>query len=138
MMKTAVEPKPEFQPLTEGEVLEACKHSDRTNLIAQEVARLIEAYSPDFELEIRRLGYIPSIDLEMKPRWPIEAIALQLTADTIREKLHKDMATVLQDIVNLCDTGEFQPAVFLDFVRSRKTRNLMQYHRDYSQKHSTH
>lgn len=138
MMKTTVEPKPEFQSLTEGEILEACKHPDHMNPIAQEVARLIEAYSPDFELEIRRLGHIPSIALETKPRWPIEAIALQLTADTIREKLHKDMATVLQDIVNLCDTGEFQPAIFLDFIRSRKTRNLMQYHRDYCQKPSTH
>ncbi len=43
----------------------------------------------------------------------------------------EEMAAVLQDVFTLCEQGEFEPDIFLDFIRSGKTRNLMQYHRDY-------
>ncbi len=46
----------------------------------------------------------------------------------------EEMAKVLQDIVILCEQGEFEPDIFLAFIRDGKTRNLMQYHRDYFQK----
>lgn len=134
MMNNAVEPQSQFHFLTKAEVLAALDDPDRTNPIAQEVARLMEAYNADLQLEVRRLGHIPSIVLETKRRWPIEAIALQLAADTLHQTFHKEMAAVIQDIVNLCETGEFNPVIFLDFIRSRKTRSLMQYHRDYFQK----
>jgi len=54
--------------------------------------------------------------------------------EEITDKATEEMAAVLQDVVTLCETGEFQPHIFLDFIRSGKTRSLMQYHRDYSQK----
>ena len=38
-----------------------------------------------------------------------------------------EIAAVLQDVVTLCETGEFKPDIFLDFIRSGKTRSLMQY-----------
>lgn len=50
------------------------------------------------------------------------------------DALNAEMAQVLQDIVTLCEQGEFEPAIFLDFIRDGKTRNLMQYHRDYFHK----
>ena len=50
------------------------------------------------------------------------------------DKATEEIASVLQDVVTLCETGEFKPEIFLDFIRSGKTRNLMQYHRDYFQK----
>ena len=39
-----------------------------------------------------------------------------------------------QDVVCLCDTGEFKPDIFLEFIRAGKTRRRMQYRRDYSKK----
>jgi hypothetical protein len=45
-----------------------------------------------------------------------------------------EIAALLQDVVTLCETGEFKPNIFLDFIQSGKTRSLRQYHRDYFQK----
>lgn len=47
---------------------------------------------------------------------------------------NEEMAQVLEDVVTLCDQGEFKPEIFLDFIQSGNTSQLMQYHRDYHQK----
>ena len=36
---------------------------------------------------MERFGYIPADVLRIKPRWPIEAVAMRLTTQTIRESL---------------------------------------------------
>lgn len=48
--------------------------------------------------------------------------------------VNEEMAQVLQDVVTLCEQGEFEVDVFLDFISDGKTRHLMQYHRDYFHK----
>jgi hypothetical protein len=47
---------------------------------------------------------------------------------------NEEMAQVLEDVVTLCEQGEFKPEIFLDFIQSGNTSQLMQYHRDYHQK----
>jgi hypothetical protein len=46
----------------------------------------------------------------------------------------KELTALLPDVVILCDTGEFEPEIFLEFIRAGKTRSLMQHRRDYLQK----
>lgn len=82
---TPVEPKLEFQHLSEDTVLAAL--ADPTNPVAAEVARLIAGYTANFESHVERLGYIPSALLRIKARWPIEAVAMRLMTDTVRETI---------------------------------------------------
>jgi hypothetical protein len=86
-MTEIVAPKPEFLSLTEAAVLAALDDPDPTNPIAVEIARLVAAYTKNFEDHVERLGYIPADILRIKPRWPIEAVAMRLTTQTIREFL---------------------------------------------------
>lgn len=84
-MTQVVEPKPEFCSLTEEAVVAALQDPDPTNPVAVEVARLIERYTGNFQAHAEKLGRIPSDILLTKPRWPIEAVAMRLTTEVIRE-----------------------------------------------------
>lgn len=68
----------------------------------------------------------------------LEAHEKELLA-TIQEQLEAaqtsdQMAQVLEDIHTLCDMGEFQPHILVDFIADNGAREFMQYHRDYHQK----
>ena len=86
-MTEAIAPKPQFLSLTEDAVLAALDDPDPANPIAVEIARLITAYAANFENHVKRLGYIPAEILRVKPRWPIEAVAMRLTTELIHESL---------------------------------------------------
>jgi len=86
-MTDTVAPKPEFLSLTEDAVLFALDDPDPANLIACEIARLVTAYTRNFRGHVERIGYIPSDILRVKPRWPIEAVAMRLTTETIGETI---------------------------------------------------
>lgn len=79
-----VEPGEEFRALTEAEVEAGVATLDPENPIAREVARLITAYTANFVALVERLGFFPASVLHVKPRWPIEAVAMRLTSDGIR------------------------------------------------------
>jgi hypothetical protein len=83
-MTEVLEPKPEFQSLTEDAVLAAIAAADPKNPVAVEVARLAEDYKENFRLYIRHLGYLPPDVLHVKPRSPIEAVAMRLATENIR------------------------------------------------------
>jgi len=82
-----IEPKPEFLSLSEEEVVPALNDLDPSNPIACEVARLIGAYTANFVRHTERLGYVPDVLLRLKPRSAIEAVAMKLTSDAIRQTL---------------------------------------------------
>jgi hypothetical protein len=84
-MIESVEPKPEFRLLAEDAVVAALEDPDPANPIAVEVARLIDGYANNFQAHVQRLGHIPSDILRKKPRWPIEAVAMRLSTELIRE-----------------------------------------------------
>jgi hypothetical protein len=86
-MTEPVEPKSEFRDLSETAVVAALQDPDPANPIAIEVARLIHAYTINFHAHVQRLGRIPADILLTKPRWPIEAVAMRLTTEVIRETL---------------------------------------------------
>jgi hypothetical protein len=44
----------------------------------------VTAYTNNFRRHVERLGDIPADILRMKPRWPIEAVAMRLTTQVIR------------------------------------------------------
>lgn len=90
---TIVEPKPEFRELAESAVRAALNDDNPGNPIAVDVARLIAGYIGNFERQVKRLGYVPTDVLHIKPRWPIEAVAMRLTTETIREELKKGAGT---------------------------------------------
>jgi hypothetical protein len=78
-MTEPVEPKPEFHSLAEDAVVAALQDPDPANPIAVEVARLIGGYTNNFQAQVQRLGRIPPNILRIKPRWPIEAVAMPPT-----------------------------------------------------------
>jgi len=86
-MTKLVEPKAEFRSLAEDAVVSALQDPDPANPIAVEVARLIAAYSNNFKRHVERLGRVPPDILRIKPRWPIEGVAMRLTTTAIRETL---------------------------------------------------
>jgi hypothetical protein len=86
-MTETVEPKPEFRSLHEDAVVAALQDPDPANPIAVEVARLIDGYTRNVQAHVQRLGRIPSDILRIKPRWPIEAVAMRLMTETVREVL---------------------------------------------------
>ena len=69
-------------------------------------------------------------ELENRERELLATIEEQIDNATINEQ----MAQVLEDILALCDMGEFQPHVLIDFLAENGTVDFMQYHRDYHQK----
>ena len=84
-MTEIVEPKPQFRSIAEDAVLAAIDDPDPANPIAIEIARLVTAYTHNFRHHVERLGYVPADVLRVKPRSPIEAVAMRLTTETIRE-----------------------------------------------------
>jgi len=86
-MTETVQPKPEFRLLAEDAVVAALEDPDPQNPIAIEVARLIDGYTRNFQAHVQQLGRVPSDILRTKPRWPIEAVAMRLTTEVIRETL---------------------------------------------------
>jgi hypothetical protein len=82
---TPVEPREEFRSLSEPQVLAALDDPDPANPVAGEVARLVSAYTANFAAAVERLGYVPSSILRVAPRWPIEAVAMRLLTETIRD-----------------------------------------------------
>ena len=86
-MTEIVEPKSEYRDLAEDAVVAALQDPDPTNPIALEVARLIAAYTRNFERHVEKMGRIPPDILHIKPRWPIEAVAMRLLTEEIREIL---------------------------------------------------
>lgn len=81
-----VDPKPEFQTLTEAEVHAALADPNPNN-VAGEVARLVEGYAHNFRKHVQRLGRIPESILLAEPRYPIEAVAMRLATETIRKEM---------------------------------------------------
>jgi hypothetical protein len=86
-MLTVVEPEEKFRHLTEVEIMQALDDPDPGNAIAIEVARLIQGYTANFQRYVQRTGRIPTDILHVTPRSPIEAVAMRLTAETIRQSL---------------------------------------------------
>jgi hypothetical protein len=84
-MNTPLEPRAEYCDLTEAEILKALDDDYPTNPIAIEVRRLIAGYAGNFRAEVHRLGRIPSYIPHIKPRWPIEAVAMRLTTKLLAE-----------------------------------------------------
>lgn len=82
-----VEPKPEFRPLAESTVLAALDDPDPANPIAVEIARLVTAYTGNLRRHLERIGYLPPEFLRVKPRWPIEVVAMRLTTEAVRDAL---------------------------------------------------
>ena len=78
-------PRPEFTKLTESEVMTALADPDPSNPVACEVARLVEAYTENFRAYVERIGYFPATILTHSATCPIEAVAKQLTTQTIQE-----------------------------------------------------
>lgn len=76
-----------FVDLTEEDVLLALQDTDPANPIAQEVARLIDGYIDNFQEHVARLGRIPDMILRAKPSCAVEAVAMRLTTETIRQTL---------------------------------------------------
>ncbi len=91
-MSAVAEPKPEFQCLSEDAILAALEDSDPANAVAVEVARLITAYTENFQDHVARLGHIPQDILRIKARWPIEAVAMRLVTQAISETVAKSKA----------------------------------------------
>ncbi len=83
-----IEPKLQFRGLDENAVMKALEDSNPENPIAVEVARLIEGYTANLERHVQRLGYMPSDVLRIKPRWPIEAVAMRLTAEAVKDAVN--------------------------------------------------
>ena len=86
-MTETVEPKLQFRSLPEEVVLAALDDADPANHVAIEIARLVTAYTTNFQDHVKRIGYIPADILSIKPRWPIEAVAMRLTTQVIRDSV---------------------------------------------------
>lgn len=82
-----IEPKPEFQSLSEDDVRAALADPDPKNPIAIEITRLVAGYAENFQRFVVRLGYLPSKFLRRKPRCPMEAVAMQLMTEIIRDAI---------------------------------------------------
>ena len=88
-MPQLVEPLAQFTRLTEAEVMAALNDPDPGNAVACEVARLITCYTANFHAHVERLGRIPADILYASPDSAIEAVAMRLTMDTIRDSLNR-------------------------------------------------
>lgn len=84
-----IKPYPKYQTVTEAEVLAALEDPNENNPIAIEVARLLEGYTLNVQKQAARTGKFPSNILHIKPRWPIEAVAMKLMGDIIRSEAKK-------------------------------------------------
>jgi hypothetical protein len=83
-MTNIVEPHERFRNHSRKEIEAALASLDPANPIALEVDRLVEAYAGNFKAHVERLGYFPSTILHSAPRWPIEAVAMELMTQAIK------------------------------------------------------
>jgi hypothetical protein len=86
-MTEIVEAEPQFRSFAEDAVLAALDDPDPANPIAVEIACLMTAYTNNFRKHVERIGYIPLDIMRVKPRWPIEAVAMRLTTEAIRDSV---------------------------------------------------
>ena len=82
-----VEPEIAFRTLSEAAVRTALTDPNPKNPVAAEVARLITGYTQNFAAHCDRLGYVPTEFVRMQPRWPIEAVAMELVSNIVREQI---------------------------------------------------
>ena len=86
-MPTPIEPKEEFRSLDQAAIEAALADPSPNNPIAHEIARLIAGYSANFAEHCQKLGRVPTDFLRITPRWPIEAVAMSLVAESIQAEL---------------------------------------------------
>lgn len=84
---TLIEPYPPFRDLTEAEVLAALADDDPANPVAVEVFRLVARYAKMLRQSIEHLDHVPPEILQIKPDTPIEAVAMRIVTDQIRETI---------------------------------------------------
>ena len=82
-----IQPKPEFVSLTETDIEAALADPDPNNPIAVEVARLMTGYAENFRAHVERLGRLPGSFPRINPGSAIEAVAMRLTTEVIRDEL---------------------------------------------------
>jgi len=91
-MTEIVEPRPEFRSVTKDALLAALDDPDPANPIAAGIARLVTAYTINFREHVKRIGCVSADILRVKPRLPIEAVAMRLTTEAIRESLARPVS----------------------------------------------
>ena len=82
-----ITPGEQFKRLLEAEIQAALRDPNPGNPIACEVARLIEGYTANFKAFVQQSGYVPSRIFHPKADSPIEAVAMQLASEAIRQTL---------------------------------------------------
>jgi hypothetical protein len=82
-----VEPEIAFRSLSEAVVRAALADLNPKNPVAAEVVRLVAGYTQNLAEHCERMGYIPTDFLRLTPRWPIEAVALELVKTIVREQI---------------------------------------------------
>jgi hypothetical protein len=92
-MTATVETKPEFRSVTAAAVLGALGDGDPANRIAAEVARLTDAFSAFFDRDARAIS---TAFFQLKPRWPIEAMAMRLALEEFEQAVRHDAAAARQ------------------------------------------
>ncbi len=85
-----VEPAAEFRGLTQEAVTAALADPDPNNRIACEVARLVGCYTQNFKAHCDRMGRVPASFLVSKPGTAIEAVAMNLVTEVIRQEIAKE------------------------------------------------
>jgi hypothetical protein len=50
-------------------------------------AKLVTAYTGNFRKHVERIGYIAADILHVKGRWPLEAVAMRLTTQGLRDSV---------------------------------------------------
>ena len=86
-MSKPVVPAPEFRHLSKADIQAALDDPDASNPVGCEVARLMTAYVANFSAHVERLGRIPESILHVTPKTAIEAVAMELTTQTIKASL---------------------------------------------------
>ena len=92
MMKETV-PKPQFAGASEEEVLKALANSladpELPSPLAQELARILEAYTANFADCVCRFGKVPESLLNDEPPTALERVALSMVREAVLENKAK-------------------------------------------------
>lgn len=84
-----LEPAAEFRHLSKEEVQSALADPDPNNAIAAEVTRLVVGYAQNFKAHCERLGFVPVSFVTRTPDTAIEAVAIRLVTEAIRQEIVK-------------------------------------------------
>jgi hypothetical protein len=85
-----VEPQERFRALSVADVAAALAgDEDHTNPVGREIERLIEGYARNLTAEVQRPGSVPASLLRLVPHWPIEAVAMRLLKDSLRDAMQE-------------------------------------------------